>query len=138
MYLNKKNFSINSYKRSFLSNIKQKGIRECQKNENRGKRKFNYINPIKKKIDVTCCILTGKKEELGLIIFFISKKGFKNLGKLKSSKNKYFFERMFEKHPEIKILGILKNKVSTSRTWKIVNIINLKIIIKRKNKNYFF
>ena len=27
---------------------------------------------------------------------------------------------MFKKHPKVKILGILKNKVSTSRAWKIV------------------
>ena len=27
---------------------------------------------------------------------------------------------MFKKYPETKILGILKNKVSTSRAWKIV------------------
>ena len=117
----KKNFLLYIHtKGAFYPTKRQKGIRECWKNEYTGKRKFNYIIPIKKKkFDVTC-ILTGKKGETWFNSFFISKKGFKNLGKLKPFKNRYFFERMFKKHPETKILGILKNKVSTSRAWKIV------------------
>ena len=125
-------------KGAFYPTKRQKGVRECWKNEYTGNRKFNYIIPIKKKkVDVTC-ILTGKKGGTWFNSFFISKKGFKILGKIKPSKNRYYFERMFEKHPEVKTLGILKNKISTSRAWKTVNIINLKIIyIKRKNKYYF-
>ena len=45
-------------------------------------------------------------------------------------KNRYSFERLFEKHPEAKIKGILKSNVSTSRAWKIVKYY--------KPENYFY
>ena len=35
-------------------------------------------------------------------------------------KNRYSFERLFEKHSEVKVIGILQSNVSTSRAWKIV------------------
>ena len=35
-------------------------------------------------------------------------------------KNRYSFERLFEKHSEGKLLCILKSNISSSRAWKIV------------------
>jgi len=107
-------------KGAFYPTKRQKGIRNCWKYEYTGKRKNEYIIPImKKKADVTC-ILTGKKGGTWFNSFFISKKAFNMLGKIKPLKNRYSFERLFEKHPEVTTLGILKNKVKTSRAWKTV------------------
>jgi hypothetical protein len=107
-------------KGAFYPTKRQKGIRECWKNEYTGKRKFKYIIPLKKKIADVTCILTGKKGGTWFNSFFISKKGFKILGKIKPMKNRYSFERLFEKHSEAKVMGILKSNVSTSKAWKIV------------------
>ena len=50
-------------------------------------------------------------------------------------KNRYFFERLFEKHSEAKVIGILKSNVSTSRAWKIVKYYKPEnYIYKKKNK----
>ena len=122
-------------KGAFYSTKRQKGIRECWKNEYTGKRKFEYIIPLKKKKADVTCILTGKKGGTWFNSFFISKKGFKILGKIKPMKNRYFFERMFEKHSEAKVIGILKSNVSTSRAWKIAKYYKPEnYIYKKKNK----
>ena len=121
-------------KGAFYPTKRQKGVRDCWKNEYTGNRKFNYIIPIKKKKADVTCILTGKKGGTWFNSFFISKKGFKILGKIKPSKNRYYFERMFEKHPEVKTLGILKNKISTSRAWKTVKYYKPKNYLYKKKK----
>jgi len=116
----------------------QRGIRECWKNEYTGKRKFEYIIPLEKKIADVTSILTGKKRGTWSNSFFITRKGFQILRKIKPMKNRYSFERLFEKHPEAKIKGILKSNVSTSRAWKIVKYYKPEnYFYKKKNKNNF-
>ena len=41
---------------------------------------------------------------------------------------------MFEKHPEVKTLGILKNKISTSRAYKTVKYYKPKNYLYKKKK----
>jgi len=107
-------------KGAFFHHNFQKYVRNCWKSEYSGKRKFKYINPLKKGIADITSILTNKNRIMWFNSYFITIQAFNIINEIKFKDNRYNYEGMFMNYTTIKVLGILKNDVEPDEACKIV------------------
>ena len=119
----KKNYKLCLYihtKGAFNFNSFSEKVRNVWKTEYTGIRKKKYIYPIINNFTDVTCILSGKKKETWFNGFFISQKGFEILGLIKTSKNRYLYERLFINNTVARVWGIIRNNIKDKTAIKTI------------------
>lgn len=98
-------------KGAFMQNSCQPIIRKFWRDEFSTEKSTKYIDVISNENAVVSCPFSGPNRETWYNAFFANKKAWKSLGTLTPSENRYVFEYMWRNFPDVKIIGIVADKI---------------------------